>query len=239
MTKLKCLIVYILIITLFLTACYNNIGVKNDNNEVITDMDKTNPDSQNDDINTTDMDMMNADLQDDDINTVDMTKINLRDYNEEEKKNNIDVLLDQTENYPGVCTTADFLIKDEYAGFRQTSNSTTEYDSHTEINALYRLQTNSNEDDYDADVTISFYNSQSDNHMVMRNSLNDYTAPKIYPSSLGIGDFAIGGKYYINYIRGNVFVTVLECPQNHINEIEIDALAREIDNQILEILNKK
>ena len=232
MIKLKCLIVCISIITLFLTACYNNVGVKNDNNEVKTDM-------QNDSINATDMDKTNTDSQNDEINTADLTNINLRDYNEEEKKNNIDVLLDQTENYPAICTIADFLIKDEYAGFIQTSDRIIDYDSYTEINARYRLQTNSNEDAYDADVTISFYNSKSDNHMVMRNSLNEYTALKIHPSSLGIGDFAIGDKYYLNYIRGNVFVTVMECPQNNINEIEIGTLAREIDNQILEILNKK
>ena len=54
----------------------------------------------------------------------------------------------------------------------------------------------------------------------------------LYRSSLDIGDFAIGSIYRINFIRGNVFVSVTGY-----DEVEIDVLARVIDTHILEILN--
>ena len=216
MIRLRGLIICILLVTLFPTTCNNNAGIENGNNEVKTDM-------INDDSN-------NADI--------DVTNIDLRAYNEEKKKTNIDVLLDKVKNYPAICTISDFLVKDEYAGFILTNTNIVDGDTFKKINARYRLKSNNDIDDYDAKVTISFYDSKSANHTVMRNSLDEYTAMKIYPSALDIGDFAIGDSYYLNYIRGNVFVTVIECPGNHINEIEIDALARAIDTQILEIITK-
>ena len=209
----KSLVMCILVMILFQTACYGDIGIKNG------------------------YDGVNTEMQNYERNAEDITKINLREYNEEKKKN-IDVLLDQVENYPVDCAISDFDIKDEYTNFVLTSVDISDNDDKKAINARYRLKTNKNKDDYNARVTISFYDSISANHEVMRNSLYGYAAPDIYPSDLDIGDFAMGDIYHINYIRGNVFVTVSERPKDNVYEIEIDSLAREIDLQILDIINE-
>ena len=164
------------------------------------------------------------------VNT-NMQNMNLREIDKETNKMNIDVLLEKIREYPVDCEMSDFELSKEYASFAVTDANIYNEDDFKSITAYFRLQTNQKEDDFDATADITFYESQSDNQEVMRNSLNEYTALEIYPSSLDIGDFAIGDTHYINFIRGNVCISV-----SGYDEVEIDDLARAIDQQILDIL---
>jgi hypothetical protein len=160
----------------------------------------------------------------------DMQSVNLYEFDKELNKKNIDVILDKIREYPINCKMSDFSTKEVYADFLVTEVNVYNEDDYDRINAYCRLKTNSKEDDYDVKFNIAFYKSQSENQDRMRNSLNEYTAMEVYPSSLNIGDFAIGDNN-IEYIRGNVFVSVTGY-----DEVVTEFLAREIDQQILDII---
>jgi len=163
--------------------------------------------------------------------------IDLHGFDEAAGKKNIDLLLEKVPTYRSDCKASDFTFKGRYANFILTEIN--KYDDHDMICAYYRLKTNTNEDDYDANVTVIIYESQAASLKAMSDSTETYAAPEIYPSSLKVGDFAIGDEYYINYIRGNVYVNVMECPHDEVNEVSIIDLAKEIDFQILEIINRR
>lgn len=63
------------------------------------------------------------------------------------------------------------------------------------------------------------------------------TAMSLFTSTakgIEVGDFAIGDDERLTCIRGNVYIDVIGD-----EGISIGALAKEIDQQILEIINKK
>jgi len=163
---------------------------------------------------------------------IDMQNTDLRAFNEEMNKKNIDIMLERIEEYPRDCKMPDFTLEDEYAGFVPTKTYIYDNNETQNIDVDFRLKTNEKENGYDATISITVFKSQPDSLAAMRNSLDDYSAPQVYPSSLDIGDFAIGGIYQIGFIRGNVSVSVIGF-----NEVEIDNLARAIDMQIMEILS--
>jgi len=163
----------------------------------------------------------------------DMQNIDLRAYNEQMNKKNIDIILENIREYPAECKLSEFTLKDEYANFVVTKTYMYDNDEYQNIDVDFKPKTNQKENGYNATVSITFYKTQPDNHEAMRNLLDYSAAPQIYPSSLDIGDFAIGGIYNIEFIRGNVSVRVIGF-----NDIEIDSIARAIDLQIMEILTK-
>ena len=162
---------------------------------------------------------------------IDMQNTDLCAFDKQMNKKNIDIILERIEKYPIDCKMSDFTLKDEYANFVAIKTYMYDNNGNQNIDADFRLKTNHKENGYDATISITVYKSQPDNHEAMRNSLDDYAAPHIYPSSLDIGDFAIGGIYHIEFIRGNVSVSVIGF-----SEVEIDSMARAIDMQIMEIL---
>ena len=173
---------------------------------------------------------LNTQINTNEVNT-DMQNMDLRAYNEQLNKKNIDILLEKIEEYPTDCKMSEFSLKGEYANFVATKTYIYDEDKYQSIDVDFKLKTNQKENGYDATASITFHESQLDSQEAMRNSLDDYTAPQVFPSSLSIGDFAIGGIYHITFIRGNVSVRIIGF-----NEIEIDSIAGEIDIQILEII---
>jgi hypothetical protein len=170
-----------------------------------------------------------------DINMENINLISLREFNEEMNMSNMDALLSAIRDYPIECRKFGFVFRDEYDNFVITEMIMNDEDEDEDkgFTAYYRLKNNKKEDDYDAIIDIAFYKTKLDNHEVMRNSLNEYAAMEVFTSALSIGDLAIGNSTGVNFIRGNVFVTVIGY-----EEVEIDGLAREIDQQILDILNE-
>jgi hypothetical protein len=163
---------------------------------------------------------------------IDMQNINLHALNEEVGKKNIDVVLEKIKEYTIDCKISDFTLREEYASFVVTETNKSNEDDHQSITVYCRLQTNKEEDAYDAKVRITFYKSQPDNQDMMRGFLNACAAPEVFPSLLDVGDFAIGDIFSIDFIRGNIFVSVTGY-----DEAEVGDLAKEIDQQILEIIN--
>ncbi|MCL2152944.1 MAG: hypothetical protein FWH57_08310 [Oscillospiraceae bacterium] len=174
----------------------------------------------------------NIHINNNEVNT-NKQNMNLREIDKETNKINIDVLLDKINAYPNDCGMSDFKLRETYASFAVTDVNTYDEDDYKRIDAYFKLQTNKKKGNYDTTAEIAFYESQSFAQDVMRNSLFTYTAMEVYPSSLDIGDFAIGDAYRIKFIRGNVYVSVTGY-----DGVEIDVLAGEIDKQILEILNE-
>ena len=157
----------------------------------------------------------------------------LREINAQTGMMNIDFMLAETREYPIDYTMPDFVLEDKYANFVVTEDRVYFDDDYTSIYIKLRLNTNKKDDDYDATVDMYLYNSQEDSRDIMRNSINMYTIPTLYPSYLDIGDFAIGDTDSISFIRGNVFVSVISSIG-----VEIVDLAEAIDLQILEVLNR-
>lgn len=160
--------------------------------------------------------------------------INLHDFDEYTGKKNIDLFLEKTPTYPINCHISDFTLKEDSADFIVTEKNIYNEDDYKKIYAHYKLKNIKGENAYDATVSILFYNSRAESHESMRLVLSECADPTIYSSSLKIGDFAIGGIYDIDFIRGNVQVNV---KGSYYNGITIEDLAKEIDQQILEILN--
>jgi len=163
----------------------------------------------------------------------DMILINLRGFDETLRKQNIDVFLERIPAYLNDCKISEFTLKKQYADFIQTETKIFDEDDYKKISAYYRKENNSKEDDYDANISIWFYESREDSHRSMRDLLNDNTAPIVNQSAFKVGDFAIGDIFTIDFIRGNVNIRIKGY------DVEIDKLAREIDQQILEIINDK
>ena len=172
----------------------------------------------------------NTQINTNEVNT-DMQNMDLRAISEQLNKKNIDIMLEKIKAYPTDCKLSEFSLKDEYANFVVTKTYIYDEDEYQSIDVDFKQKTNQKQNGYDATASITFYESQSDNHEAMRNSLDDYTAPQVFPSSLSIGDFAIGGIYHIIFIRGNVSVRIIGF-----NEIEINRIAEAIDIQILKTL---
>ena len=159
--------------------------------------------------------------------------MSLREINAETGIMNIDFMLGEIREYPVVCLMSDFTLKDRYANFIVTEANIYKEDGYINLSVHFRLQTNKINDDYDATVDIEFHRSQPENCAIMRNSINTYAAMEIFSSYLDIGDFAIGDISHLRFIRGNVFVSVTGY-----NDVDIDDLARVIDLQVLDILNR-
>ena len=161
----------------------------------------------------------------------DMRGLNLHGYDEFLNKKNIDLYLEATPLYKRDCIVSDFVLKSRYAEYKRTDAKIYEYDDYIKIDGYYKK--NNSEKNYDAFISIYFCKSRNECHEKMRQIARGYAAPAIYPSLLSIGDFAIGGIYDIEFIRGNVLVT---ARRSYYNDIVIEDLAMEIDQQILDLL---
>jgi len=158
--------------------------------------------------------------------------INLRGFDKESGKPNIDILLENLSNYSKDCGMADFELKDVYAVEFKLTEKDVFRDT---LTVRYRLESNTKQVGYDAYICIIFAGTQKEAREMMRNSLFGYTALKIYLSDFEVGDVAIGDVYYLSFIRGNLFINM----HGYNYEIDISGIAKEIDQQILEIITEK
>ena len=162
-------------------------------------------------------------------------KINLRHYDKATNKQNIDIFLEQTPEYPVNCTMADFIPRQKYAGFELTEILHPEYNS---IRVWYSLESNKKKmRENDATVKLTFFQSRAESHEFMRRSLNNRNMT-VYVSDLKIGDFDIGNIYNVDFIRGNMGVNVSGRYLGKQSSIRIGDLALEIDRHILDILER-
>ena len=159
-------------------------------------------------------------------------KISLRDEDKASNKQNIDILLEQTPEYPVNCAMVNFTPRQKHAGFELTEiTPSPEYNI---ISTWYKLESNKKKErGNNATVDLRFFQSRDESHESMRYSLNNRNVWLVHPSDLKIGDFAIGDIYEIEFIRGNVWVNV-----RGYDGIRIEDLALEIDRHILDILDK-
>jgi len=167
------------------------------------------------------------------IESTDMRGINLHGYDEFLNKKNIDIYLEAAPLYEHHCTygESDFILKSRYAEYSRTDINIYKYDDYINVDGYYIK--NNSAHNYDAFISIYFCESQNKCHDMMREYLRGCAAPAVYPSALSIGDFAIGGIYDINFIRGNVYVSV---HGSYYSDVVIENLAMEIDRQILDLL---
>jgi len=171
------------------------------------------------------------------VNTIEenesMSRVNLRDMDENENKRIIDVLLDKVVGYPHNCTQNDFVFKESINGFVLVSTRDSEQPNYYSISAYYRLEGN-DAGPNDAMAKIYFCGSKEDSHDMIKDHLDGYTMMEVYESYLKVGDLSLGGIYRVDFVRGNVYMFV-----EGKHDVEIDVLAKDLDLQILDILNKE
>jgi len=171
---------------------------------------------------------------DEDMNDIDLYAIDVRVFIEVISKFVIDLILERTPEYPYVCNLSDFVFKDGYSGFIVTN---IDLINESEMSVYFRLESNENEDDFDAIVLMNFHESQLANQEAIRQRAFLGSAapiPAVFASQLDIGDFAFDGTV-IEFIRGNVYVDVRRLRMDDMN-VDITNLARGIDQQILNII---
>jgi len=160
--------------------------------------------------------------------------IDLRVFDEESNKFVIDVFLERIPRYLGVCRLIDFVLRDAYADFVVAN---IDIISGNEMSVYFRLKSNEDEKDFDAVVSIYFHESQLESREVARRLPQRIAAPipAVFASQSNIGDFAMGDATFYQFIRGNVSISVMRWRMGD-TDIDITDLAREIDQQILEII---
>ena len=165
---------------------------------------------------------------------LDMSLVNLRDIDENENKRIVDVLLEKLTDYPHLCTQKNFSFKKSISNFVLVSTDDNEISGITSTTAYYRLKNNPDEEDYNAVIYIYFCATKEESHNMIKDYLDSYTMIEVYASDLEVGDFALGGIYRVDFVRGNIYIAI-----EGYDDVEIDELAKEIDLQILQIINKK
>ena len=163
-----------------------------------------------------------------------MSMINLRGIDKRENKRIVDVLLEGVVDYPYVCTQKDFVFRKNIGDFILVSTGEDEISGTYDTTAYYRLKNNTDEEDYDAVIDIFFCGSKEESHRRIKEYLDSYSMIEVYASNLDVGDFALGGIYRVDFVRGNIYIYV-----EGYDGVEIGALAKEIDLQILDIINNK
>jgi len=158
-------------------------------------------------------------------------KNNLKGFDESTGKQNIQLMLDDILDYPNCCEA--FVLATRYSDFEFVK--ATQYDEDPAgYDAFYKLDGNSYEGDFDANITIMIAKTAQEAHVAITNYVNSATSMQIYPASLDgiiVGDLAVGNKEKLTFIRGNVYVQVIGY------EVSIVNLAQEIDQQILDIVS--
>ena len=161
-----------------------------------------------------------------------MSLVNLRDIDESNNKRIVDVLLEEVTDYPYLCTRKNFAFMKSISDFILVSTDDNEVSGISGATAYYRLKNNPDKDDYNAVVYIYFCGTKEESHTMVKDYLDSYTMPEVYAADLEVGDFALGGIYRVDFVRGNIYIFV-----EGYDDVEIDELAKEIDIQILKIIN--
>jgi len=144
------------------------------------------------------------------------------------------VLLENVVDYPNICKKEEFVFNKNIAGFVFVSESDYEHSGIHSKTAYYRLKNNTAEDGYDAMIEMFFCDSKAESHEMIKSFIDDYTMIEVYASNLKVGDLALGGIYRVDFVRGNIYMFV-----ESYDDVAIDSLAKEIDLQILEIINNE
>ena len=150
--------------------------------------------------------------------------------NENENKRIVDVLLDNVKDYPKICNSDDFIFETEVAEYVLLSAQYNNTSSEHYFTAQYRLKDNSV--GTDSVVSLTFCSTKEDCHKIIKNFLDGYSMDEVYASYLEVGDLALGGSNRVDFVRGNVYISV-----EGLHDLEIDTLAKEIDQQILKIIS--
>jgi hypothetical protein len=143
----------------------------------------------------------------------------------------IDTFLEKAPDYPFICNELNFIFKKKYAHFELTRTRVFLNHNTVHIEGWFKISSNKRKEGIDVSVQLYFYETKKEALEYMRNSLDTYSAPSVYQSSIVIGDFAIGDVSNISFVRGNVVVHVI----GHF--VVSEKLSREIDEQILNIIN--
>jgi len=166
---------------------------------------------------------------------IDLYSLDVRMFSEELNMPVIDAFFERIPQYPTLCRLADFEIRERYADF-------TIYEApvvnERRVSLRLRYNNNKNETGFDVRVSIGFNESQLESQNAMSRASTMFTIPPpfVFASQTGIGDFAIGGTSRIRFIRGNVFVDVMRRNMDDAS-IDVIPIAREIDEQILNIIS--
>jgi len=158
-------------------------------------------------------------------------KTNLKYYDEVESRVSIDSVLEEIQTYPNIVK--EFYFKDAYANFELVTNGV----DAAGIYAYFSLANSADKELSDVRIRMSVEKTQTDAKIYLRNFIFSTTAMTLYPSTaegIYVGDLAIGDEERLTYIRGNVYVDIIGYEGTSIVD-----LAKEIDQQILEIINKE
>jgi hypothetical protein len=158
------------------------------------------------------------------------SEINLKHYDDVSEKLSIDTIFEEMESYSS--NAGEFLFKDTYSNFELISSGVDD----AGIYAYYNLKHDESKKSYDVDIRLSIEKTQSDAKECLKDFVFSTTTRNLYPSTavgIVVGDLAIGDTGRLTYIRGNVYVDIISN-----KGAEIVDLAREIDRQILDILNE-
>ena len=158
-------------------------------------------------------------------------EVNLKYYDEEANTLNIITLLEEVEVYS--INVECFLFKDAYSNFKLLSNGI----DAAGIYAYYNLANTVNKGSADVRIRMSIENEQSEAKVYLVNFVLSTTAISVYSSTTNgiyVGDLAIGNEERLTFIRGNVYVDIIGS-----EGVSIVNLAKEIDQQILDLINKQ
>ena len=227
MKKTIC-IIFILALLFALSSCAHDRNMLPDDNSLSDKIDNI---DQISDININDRTETIDKTNEGDMG---MGLVNLRDIDERTNKKVVDIILEEVNDYPHQCTRKNFIFKESISEFVLVSTSDNDTSDTSGTVAYYRLKDNPDKEDYNAVIYMYFCETKEESHMMIKDYLDSYTMMEVSSSDLEVGDFALGGIYRVDFVRGNIYIFV-----SGYDDVEIDKLAQEIDRQILEIIDRK
>ena len=149
---------------------------------------------------------------------------NLKGYDRDTGRSNIDIVFEKIEYYPKNCT--EFVFKERVGDFLFVSEEILS----NEINAYYQKDSVPREQ-FDVRIVVKLYDTQEKALQSFKEKLEYSSALFVRQSTIEIGDLALGGEEYFMFIRGNVYAEFIGN-----KDISVIILAKEIDQQILAML---
>ena len=150
--------------------------------------------------------------------------IDLKGFDTERNKFNIDLLLEKIATYPNNIN--DFTFQESYSDFFLESNGSDEGG----LYAYYSLNNVAYERSYDARIELLIFETQVDSKQYLRDYVLLRTSSMSVFSSFAFGDLSVG----YTFIRGNVCVHIYSS-----DDVDVTDLANRIDSQLLYLLNGK